>query len=56
MADDAAAVLDALDWSNAHVVGHSMGAMIAQTLAIRHPHRVRSLTCIGSTPPQASAA
>jgi pimeloyl-ACP methyl ester carboxylesterase len=50
MADDAAAVLDALDWRSAHIVGHSLGGMIAQTLAIRHPERVRSLTCISSTP------
>jgi pimeloyl-ACP methyl ester carboxylesterase len=50
VADDATAVLDAVGWASAHVVGHSMGGMIAQTLAIRHPDRVRSLTCISAAP------
>jgi 3-oxoadipate enol-lactonase len=43
LADDAAAVLDAADCAVAHVFGISMGGMVAQELAIRHPGRVRSL-------------
>jgi len=50
MADDAAAVMDALGWASAHVVGVSLGAMIAQTLAAQHPDLVRTLTSMSSTP------
>jgi len=50
MAGDALAVLDALSWGSAHVVGVSLGGMIAQTMAGTRPSRVRSLTSISSTP------
>ncbi|MGA8117784.1 MAG: alpha/beta fold hydrolase [Actinocatenispora sp.] len=50
LADDAVAVLDALGWPSAHLLGVSQGGMVAQAVATRHPDRVRSLTSISSTP------
>jgi pimeloyl-ACP methyl ester carboxylesterase len=50
LADDAVAVLDGHRVGQAHVVGASMGGMIAQQVALRHPDRVLTITPIMSTP------
>lgn len=49
MARDAIGLLDALGVEKAHIVGASMGGMIAQIIAARYPHRVLTLTSVMST-------
>lgn len=49
MAADTVGIMDALGYESVHLVGASMGGMIAQTIAIEYPERVRSLTSMMST-------
>ena len=49
MAADTVGLMDALGYDSVHLVGASIGGMIAQTIAIEYPQRVRSLTSIMST-------
>ena len=49
MADDAISILDTLNIDKVHVVGVSLGGMIAQTMSIKYPHRVITLTSMMST-------
>ena len=48
MADDTVGLLDALKIDKAHLCGHSMGGAIAQTIAIKYPSRVRSMTQVSA--------
>jgi pimeloyl-ACP methyl ester carboxylesterase len=49
LADDAVGVLDAYGIPRAHLAGMSLGGMIAQIAALKHPSRVASLTLIASS-------
>lgn len=53
MADDAIAVMDALGWESANLFGHSLGGVVAQRVALRHPDRVRTLTSSAALPSDA---
>ena len=49
-ADDAAALMDAVGWERARIVGVSFGGMVALELALRHPHRVAKLALCCTSP------
>ena len=49
LADDTATLMQSLDLPAAHIVGYSMGGMVAQQMAIHHPDKVRSLVLLGTS-------
>ena len=55
-ADDGAALMDAVGWERAHVLGYSFGGMAAQHFALRHPDRVERLVLAATTPGGAGGA
>ncbi len=55
MAGDVIRVLDDLDLERSHILGHSMGGMMAQTVAIEHPERLRSLVLVSTIPGRADS-
>jgi 3-oxoadipate enol-lactonase len=55
LADDTATLMDHVGFSSAHIIGVSMGGMIAQEFALRHPHKTRALV-LGCTTPGGSHA
>jgi pimeloyl-ACP methyl ester carboxylesterase len=50
MAEDTAQLMQALGHSSMHVIGTSLGGMVAQCLALNHPERVRSMTLVMTSP------
>jgi pimeloyl-ACP methyl ester carboxylesterase len=56
MLDDAIAVMDAVGWTSAHIFGASMGAALAQAMALYHPERVRTLIAASGVPADSSGA
>ena len=54
MTDDATAVLDELGWERAHIFGASLGGVIAQRIALRHPDRVLSVVSAAAMPSDVS--